>query len=72
MRPTRFAGVSPKNVTGELRYSSIKHDGTVLDMNYKSISEQRRDLLYLTKLGYSIDKDLRHFGTSQSKSPARS
>ena len=39
MRPTSFADVSPKNVTGELRYSSIKHDGTVLDMNYQSLTE---------------------------------
>lgn len=38
-------------------------------MSYKSLTEQRRELLYLAKLGYTVDKDLLRMGSS--KSPSR-
>ena len=58
MRPTGFGVKSPFDATADFEYPQRKPDGTCLDMTYKSLTEQRRELLYLAKLGYTIDKDL--------------
>jgi len=54
MRATGFGIKSPKDHTGEFLFPMRKMDGTCLDMNHKSISEQRRELLFLKKQG--LDK----------------
>ncbi len=51
MRATGFGFKSPKDYTGDYRYPMRKSDGTNLNVGYKSISEKRRELLFLTKMG---------------------
>ena len=51
MRATGFGFISPKDYTGDYRFPMRKPDGTNLDMKYKSISEIRREMLFLTKHG---------------------
>ena len=70
MRPTGFGVKAPADASADFEYPQRKPDGTILDMTYKSLTEQRRELLYLAKLGYTVDRDLFHLG-SQSKSPTR-
>lgn len=41
---------SPKDASGEFNFPIRNHDGKMLDMKYKSISEERREKLYLFKL----------------------
>ena len=41
---------SPKDASGEFNFPIRKNDGRMLDMTYKSISEERREKLYLFKL----------------------
>jgi len=50
MRATGFGIKSPKDASGEFLFPIRKADGTILEMNYKSITEQRRELLYMHKL----------------------
>lgn len=50
MRATGFGIKSPKDASGEFLFPERKADGTILDLNYKSITEQRRELLYIHKI----------------------
>ena len=47
MRPTGFGHRSPHQFTADFNYPLRKADGTNLDMNYKSISDKRRELLFI-------------------------
>lgn len=51
MRATGFGFKSPKDYTGDYRFPMRKADGTNLDVGYKSLSDRRRELLFLTKHG---------------------
>lgn len=51
MRATGLGFKSPKDRSGEIQYPMRKPDGTVLDMNYKTTNERRRELLFLHKIG---------------------
>ena len=51
MRPTGFYTKSPNDVSGEFLYPMRKNDGTILDFKHKSISESRRERLFLHKSG---------------------
>ena len=60
MRATGFGIKSPNDASGEMGYPQRKPDGTILDMTYKSLTEQRRELLYLAKLGFQTDGSAFH------------
>ena len=47
MRATGFGQRSPNQYTADYRFPLRKADGTNLDMTYKSISEKRRELLFI-------------------------
>ena len=51
MRPTGFYTKCPNDTSGEFLFPMRKHDGTVLDMNHKSLHESRRERLFLHKSG---------------------
>ena len=55
MRATGFGIKSPNDASGEMEYPQRKPDGTNLDMGYKTLTEKRRELLYLAKLGFQTD-----------------
>lgn len=57
MRPTGLSFKSPKDKSGEFTYPIRSKEGRCLDMAYKSISEQRRELLYYYKLTNNQQKD---------------
>ena len=50
MRATGLDFKSPKDRSGELQYPRRTNAGTILDMGLKSISDQRRELLWMHKL----------------------
>ena len=50
MRATGFGIRSPKDATGDYLYPQMSKDGVCLDMSHKTITEQRRELMYLHKL----------------------
>ena len=50
MRATGFGHKSPREATGDYVYPLINKDGKSLDYNNRTITEQRRELLYLHKL----------------------
>ena len=50
MRATGLGFKSPKDRSGELVHPRRTNAGTILDMGLKSISDQRRELLWAHKL----------------------
>lgn len=71
MRPTGFGVKQMSQATADYNYPQRKADGTILDMTYKTLTEQRRELLYLAKLGYTIDNNLLKLGSSEAhRSPS--
>ena len=50
MRATGLGFRSPKDKSGEFLIPLRKSDGTNLEYAYKSISEQRREMLYKVKI----------------------
>lgn len=51
MRPTGFGHRSPNEATAEYIYPGVNRDGHSLRMGSKTISDQRRELYYMHKLG---------------------
>ena len=51
MRPTGFGHRSPNEATADYIYPVVNRDGRSLDMGYKTISDQRRELYYIHKIG---------------------
>lgn len=47
MRATGFGIKSPKDFTGEFLFPMRKADGTILDITHKTISENRREMLFM-------------------------
>ena len=71
MRPTGFGVKQMSQATADYNYPLRKADGTILDFTYKTLTEQRRELLYLAKLGYTIDNNLLKVGsTNANRSPS--
>ena len=50
MRATGFGIKAPADASGEFLIPMRKKDGTNMDYNYKSITEQRREALYEEKM----------------------
>ena len=71
MRPTGFGVKQMSQATADYTYPQRKPDGTILDMTYKTLTEQRRELLYLARLGYSIDNNLLRVGSQSRRSPSQ-
>lgn len=51
MRATGFGFKSPKDYSGEYLYPMMNYNGTQLKMDYKSISEAKRESLFMHKSG---------------------
>jgi len=51
MRATGFGFKSPKDYTGELLYPQMNYNGKNLSLTHKSISESKRENLFLHKSG---------------------
>ena len=50
MRPTGFGHRSPKDATADYIYPIVDRDGKCLEMGFKTISDQRREIYYMHKL----------------------
>ena len=55
MRPTGFGHKTAKDYTGEYLYPRVLPDGTSLEIKHKTLTEKRRELLFVKKAGLDVN-----------------